>query len=81
MLDSGSTPFSTWLQMEYSIRDFYIYFRIIRSPHSNGHCHVEVKANRKLVFKAHGDYIAEPVITNVQRYEPGFWERRIRRVA
>lgn len=74
----GSTPFSEWLLMHYKQPKFSMHIHITRSPYGNGFAGLVVKADRKIVFKVEGCYIAAPFDLVVKKYISGAWEKKIR---
>ena len=80
ILDSGGTPFSSWLRMNHRDKDLYIEFQVQNSPYSNGSSYVLVKVKTKKVFEAKGNFITRTGNMKVHVYIPGKWENRIPKV-
>ncbi len=74
ILDRGSSPFSSWLSMEYKIKGIHTFFKVTQSPYSNGYALLEIKEKRKIVFKAEGEMIGSIYFKNILKHSPGEWK-------
>jgi len=78
IIQEGSHPFSSYLEMEYEEANFKIRFRAQRSPCFNGSCWVKVWSGNTEVFEAQGNFMSEPFNTQAKIYTPGDWENLLK---
>ena len=77
VLRKHGTPMTAELAMEYLAPYGKIAFDLSIAAQGNGAYEVRVTKDKKLVFKARGNYMSRPFNNTLERYVPGRWQEEL----